>query len=410
MVERVPDKNEVLGSIPSAPTRGNHSSEVVATLVKQAISGAVLPPIQVRPPNMTDNTSENSSIHTLTDYPLAEFNHKQIKQFTKEKLQTQESITLNFEDIQQFLTSQRSTTVMAVDVGGNKIDASLHTIGNGRIERQYIEHAPQGESNGDNYLHFLERVAQSAQEKNIPVGISFAGPVTGSKPDSGPNVSTFIKEFHKKYGGDFKNLFPTYKMVTNDAVAGLIAGAVEAKQRYRSSKRILYIINGSGIGGAVLKGRQLFAIEPGHVPLIDELNGYHQTKQCDVFGATFTCIEAVAGGKAGVEDLWAKQTGAVLNGEQINMRFESGDVLASQLYAYSADIVAHAIVGIAHTFDLISETDFIIVGHGGIFNVKGYGERIRKSLEQYLEFSPQMLFTKDFSENACLDGASLSAL
>jgi hypothetical protein len=50
------------------------------------------------------------------------------------------------------------------------------------------------------------------------------------------------------------------------------------------------------------------------------------------------------------------------------------------------------------------------VGHGGTFEVPGYGERLRAILEKDLAYSPSLLLTKDFSANACLDGGAIAAV
>lgn len=88
-----------------------------------------------------------------------------------------------------------------------------------------------------------------------------------------------------------------------------------------------------------------------------------------------------------------------------------GDSLAADLYDNSALIVAHAIRGMINVFQLLKGGgDTVLIGHGGIFNVNGYGERIEQILQKDLGVNPSLLLTKDFSVNACLDGAALAAL
>jgi hypothetical protein len=50
-----------------------------------------------------------------------------------------------------------------------------------------------------------------------------------------------------------------------------------------------------------------------------------------------------------------------------------------------------------------------VVGHGGIFYVPGYGDRIIDILGR-IEDAPRFLFTREFSVNTCLEGAALAAV
>jgi hypothetical protein len=113
---------------------------------------------------------------------------------------------------------------------------------------------------------------------------------------------------------------------------------------------------------------------------------------------------------AGVEDIWFQKTGERLSGREISARYLSGDQMALDLYDTSAIITAHAVKGIAETFRLGDEAaGTAVVCHGGIFHVPGYVERLSIILEQGLSYAPQLLFTKDFSANACLAGAAMGA-
>lgn len=86
-----------------------------------------------------------------------------------------------------------------------------------------------------------------------------------------------MAEFHDAYGGDFARLFPAVQ-VANDAVAGLMAGALEASRRHPDVRDVIHLINGSGIDGAVLAGRDIYAAEPGHVAVVRRLKPFRAEK------------------------------------------------------------------------------------------------------------------------------------
>lgn len=190
-----------------------------------------------------------------------------------------------------------------------------------------------------------------------------------------------------------------------------MASAFEAIKRYPETSNLIYVINGSGLGGAVLKENAIFTSEPGHVEVEARLNPFSQGKACGMFGGNHVCVEVVAAGKAGIEDLWLQQKGERLSGRDIAARYLDGDHIAGDLYDNSALVTAHVIKGIAKAFSFPKDfSRTIVVGHGGTFKVPGYGDRLRSILAANLPYVPTMLFTKDFSNNACLDGAAIAAL
>jgi predicted NBD/HSP70 family sugar kinase len=222
-------------------------------------------------------------------------------------------------------------------------------------------------------------------------------------------------EFEAEFGGDFASLFPVAELA-NDAEAGLMAGALEALRRYPDAQDVIYVINGSGLGGAVLTGDTLYAAEPGHVPVTDALNTFGQRKLCclsrgGMGGAVYTCVEAVAASKAGIEDIWRQRTGKALTGQEIAARYVGGDPLAFGLYDDSAHVLAHAVIGMAQAFGLLSVPGhgrLAVVGHGGIFHVPGYGVHLSQILKGALGADPQVIFTREFSANTCLEGAAVA--
>jgi len=160
----------------------------------------------------------------------------------------------------------------------------------------------------------------------------------------------------------------------------------------------------------VLKNNVLYATEVGHIQIEDSLNRFNQRTPCGMFGAQYVCLERVAASKAGIEDIWRQKREQELTGKEIAAAYLAGDELAYGLYQASALVVAHVVKGMAVAFDLIRDwDDTVVVGHGGAFNVRGYGETVRSILEREVSSGTSMLFTKDFSLNTCLDGAAIAA-
>jgi predicted NBD/HSP70 family sugar kinase len=201
--------------------------------------------------------------------------------------------------------------------------------------------------------------------------------------------------------------------LANDAEAGIMAGALEAALRLPVTRNVIYVINGSGLGGAVLADNIIYAAEPGHIAVVEHLNrfgGFNQLKPCGLDGASHVCLEAVGASKAGIEDIWQQITGEHLSGRQLVTLYTRGDGLARALYHNSASITAHVIAGMAAAFDLLADAaEPVVVAHGGIFHAPGYGDRVRDILARNLSVPPTMLFTKDFSGNTCLEGAAIAA-
>lgn len=359
---------------------------------------------------MTESAQDITQ-NLLINRPLPEsLLAEQISEFTHENLRAKPVVTFNSQLALATLKQKKGHRALAIDMGGDKIAASVFEVNEDGSLTSVTQKSFQS-SHGDGYLQFLEEIKNDEDYRNVPVGISYAGPIEDSIPLAGPNVQTFMDELRAKYDGDFNKLFPNSKAV-NDAASGMFAAAVETRRKYPGIGQVIYIINGSGFGGAVLKDNQMIATEPGHIKVSDDLNTHGQDRPCGVFGATYICVESVAASKAGVEDLWRKlNDGEILNGRQIKDKYLEGNKLAGDLYDNSAFVTAHAIKGIAECFDLLKQpNDTAVVCHGGIFYVDGYGKRVQNILQKDLGFVPVIMLTSDFSPNACIDGAAIAAL
>jgi predicted NBD/HSP70 family sugar kinase len=343
----------------------------------------------------------------LNHRPVPPLLPEQVSRFTAETLQAKPVRDFDPRAALAALRAADKKTVIAVDIGGDKLTATFFAVTDGAVRRTREVLNRQGHG-GAGYLSALLELRETARREMVPVGVSFAGPTEGTRLIAGPNLPVFTREFQDAFNRDFANLFPAVE-VANDAEAGMLAGALEAVRSYPDTRDVIYIINGSGLGGSVLTGQTIYAAEPGHIEVVGELNAFDQRKACGLGGAAYVCIESVAASKAGVEDIWAQRTGGRLSGQEIAARYLSGDSLAIDLYDNSAHITAHAIRGMAAAFRLPRDHgQLVVVGHGGIFHVPGYGERVRAILDGDLGYPVPFLFTKDFSANTCLEGAAIA--
>lgn len=345
----------------------------------------------------------------LTDKELLSGSVSQLEEFSYEKIHAKLVGNLDLNNALSKIQENDGKMVYAVDMGGNKIAGQIFQASDGGIEERgelMIDRSGQGEG----YVEFLEKAADIALKNSLPVGLSVAGVLNGTHIDEVPNMSVFKEEFETLYKSDFAKLFhdPT---VNNDAVAGLIAGWMGSMQRGNGAGNILFIICGSGVGGALLKKNEVFAMEPGHVFLADDLNEFEIHERCKFFNRETPCIEKVASGKVGIEQLYKKLTGKSETGQNIAILSEKDDAAALKLYDHSARMIGIAVKGIFNSFSLNGEIDTTaIVFHGGVFDVPGYPERVEQYLGRELGTIPNILYTKDIYPNACLVGAAISAL
>lgn len=346
---------------------------------------------------------------TLADLPVPMLNDSQLSRFTFESLRAAKTREFDPRTTLAALHAADGIRVLAIDIGGDKMTAGAYVASQDNL---VPDGAPlvKGGSGGAGYLDLLTDICRTARRDRVPVGVSYAGPTEGSKVLDGVNVPVFIRELGSRYGGDLLALSPDITLV-NDAEAGLLASALVAARTYSDLRNVVYVINGSGIGGAVFSDGTIYATEAGHVQIEDALNSFSQRDECGLLGARHVCIERIAASKAGIESAWAKHRGAELTGKQISSAYLNGDRFALQLYDISAYLIAHVFIGIVQALQLPADWDStVLVAHGGAFHVPGYGQRVRSVLTAHLHREPRFLMTKDFSFNTCLDGAAVAAV
>lgn len=361
---------------------------------------------------MNDNWNINN-VQLLTDKPVPELVQAQLALFDKATMHVEHVMGFDVRQAAGALNNKAGKRVVAADFGGDKGTSHEFVVDAGKLvtTSDYTD-TVQG-NDGEGYLASLQKSVSYATEHDLPIGISWGGPMEGSKLLFHPKATTFFNELQAAYGGDLRALSPNVAAVLNDGPAGVISGAVEAYRQY-GAETVLFIINGGGIGLGVLKDDQIWSTEAGHIEGLAELNTYQQTATCGVFDATYTCLERLGANKAGIEAQWEAKTGTYMRARNIEDEYKAGDVFAAELYDHSAWVVAHILQGAAQGLGIdLADSKTAIVGHGGAFKFPEYGERIKQILETANTSSVQLLLTKDYSadeSNACLDGAAIAAL
>ncbi len=305
------------------------------------------------------------------------------------------------------LAASEGRQVMSIEMGGTKVSSTIYTVEDGRF---VIAEQPevQESSRGIHYLPFLESQAHKAAAFNMPVGISYPGKTEEDRPITAVNVDLFVEDLEHEYAGRFGELFPSFSFLANDAVAGLAATAITVKRELPKAENMLYVINGTGFGLAVLKDGQLVGTEAGHVEAVWELNPYHQLRPCGMFEQDFPCVERVAASGAGIEDIWKQLTGEALSGSEIVQRLVMGGRIPRELYENSIRAIASVTTKVAKLNDFLIDGDnVVIVTHGGAFEVPGYYRRFKDTMDHNLRFDVPIY---NFEQNPCAEGAALGAL
>lgn len=359
---------------------------------------------------MTAGGSLPSSNPSLLERAPIQFAPEQLDLFTVPALRIQALGNFTAAKAVEQLETQNSNSFIGIDIGGDKIGAQLYEVRDGLVIRDPAFNLQHSSNDGEGYMEVSEETARFAAQHKVPVGVSYAGPVDGTKPIDGPNVKRFLSLLEDRYDNDFGRLLPSLAALGNDAVSGLTESAVNLERTNPGIKNVIYLINGSGLGGAALVDGTLYAAEPGHIEAIARFNRWKRQEACGMGGATFTCIEKVAASKAGIEPTYAQITGEQLDGRAIEDRYRGGDQLAAALYENSTQIAAHAIAGLARALQISLNPDVTaVVGHGGAFKFPNYAERIQQHLTANDVYEPLVTTTYRFSDNACLDGAATLA-
>jgi ROK family len=359
------------------------------------------------------NIPQHNHVAELTSNPIPGLIEAQLKIIAEGDIHKDAISNFNVAAAVQTLQSKENCKVLGADFGGDKGSIRLFEVKDGRlVVADGYEDDIQG-NDGFGYVDHIERAAKYAEANNIPFGISWGGPMNGSRLIYHPKAAIFMAEMEERYSSDLKNISPSITACMNDGPAGLVQGAVEAYRKLQTDT-VLLAINGGGLGIGVLHDGVIYATEAGHAEGVADLNTYNQTSECGVFDATHTCIEQLGANKAGIETQWEAHTGSHMRARDIEDRYKEGDMFAAELYDHSALVVAHMIAGTADSFKIsLQDSRVAVVCHGGAFKFPHYGERVQQILGNHVSGSTQLLMTKDFTDtrsNACLDGAAIAAL
>jgi predicted NBD/HSP70 family sugar kinase len=224
------------------------------------------------------------------------------------------------------------------------------------------------------------------------------------------NVPVFFEEFGRSYGADYENLLPGRSFVANDTIAGICGASTRLALQGREAQELTFLICASGLGASVIKDGTAIHVEAGHIPLVDALNPLGQMTPCGVAGKDYVCVERVTAARAGIEDLYRQQSGEAKDGVALGRMYVEGDALATVLYETSAAALAHAAVGILERYAFAEREQRVVVFHGGNFEIDRYRSAVRRNLSRLPRSPSRVVFSRDLSENVCLDGAAVLAL
>lgn len=312
-----------------------------------------------------------------------------------------------FDPVQAADKLRKHRDVIAVDIGGDKIRRATYSIRKGELTR--IDEEILQSKKGAGYLAFLERLAEEAIAKDLRVGISSATKLDGSIITRTVNLPLFFDEFRQNYDADYEHLFPARSFVANDTITGICGSSTLLTLQGMETRDVGFFICASGLGASVIKDGTAIHVEAGHVPLMDGLNPLGQTTRCGVEGKDYVCVERVTAARAGIEDLYLRQTGSARDGIALGRLYEEGDELATVLYETSALALAHATVGVMERYAFSDPEESVVVFHGGNFEIARYQEAIRRRLAGLPGFRSRVVFSRDLSDNVCLDGAAILA-
>lgn len=303
---------------------------------------------------------------------------------------------------------QPAQDVMAIDIGGDKLRSAIYAIGGGEVRKR--DEAIFPSKGGAAYLAILERLAEEAIAKNLRVGILSATKLDGSRITRTVNLPVFFDDFRRGYDADYENLFPSRSFVANDTITGVCGASTRLALQGRAVPALTFLICASGLGASVIKDGRAIHVEAGHVPLVNVLNPLGQTTPCGVAGKAYVCVERVTAARAGIEDLYRRQTGVARDGVTLGRMYAAGDALAVVLYETSAKVLAHATVGMLERYAFADAAQRVVVYHGGNFEIEQYRAAVRRELQGFPGAPTQVLFSRTLSDNICLDGAAVLAV
>lgn len=268
--------------------------------------------------------------------------------------------------------------VLAVDVGGTKIEAAVVTAGGAVLAETRIRvttgaaAAASAEAFADALLTTVRKVREHPLAAGISsIGIGAAGPVNLPEgtisPINLPAVRDFeiVRRVQQATGLDDVRLRLDGTCI---ALAEFWLGAAAGVQN-----AIAFVVS-TGIGGGIVADGRVIAGASGNAGHLGQLvvdtpvNG-------DVFGAT---AEGQASGKYTVE--WARAHGwSGTSGEELSAAVRAGDALALEAVARSASALGRGLASVANLLN----TELAVMGGGFSYVTDDYPSQVERIAREH---------------------------
>jgi hypothetical protein len=358
--------------------------------------------------------SQSDLTDTLSSLGPQDLNESQLEVFkSKEQLKSRLSYSINMTESLEAIRRMEDQHIIALSAGGSKLIRGDFVVKNGVLELiNEIQTIKEGHL-GEGYFEHLISIGQEAKEKNIPVGMAYAATINSDTREilEDANLGKLREAIKQQLQGNIKNGIPTLQSFGNDSVMGIIAGMTKAKNRNSQIAEGINFINGTGTGVAIYTEQngmgKIYSVEPEYRPVIEELfpvKKYRDGK-ADV-------QEIISG--SGIENIYFYVTQNHLDGPSISKLAQDGNSLALKLYAQSAYIGAHVIVGVGKgAFGLFANpSNIAIILEGSLCDnarVPGYSDLLIKTVEKNIGGCPTVVFPEDQIPFSLL-GAAISAV
>ncbi len=305
---------------------------------------------------------------------------------------------------------QNNQTCMAIDIGGTKMSVSKITFKNGSpVISEVVTH--QTIDKGADFFPILQQLAGKFSGN---IAISIAGEVDDDEKTIGPlpNLPGLINAL----GGrrSFSEIFGDRYRLANDAKCGLIAVATACQANQIEQSNVVFMIDGTGIGGAVLyEDGRIIQLEPGHVLHVPALNPNGHQQACDPESKRFdTCLERIGSHGAGIVAQWNSLHPELLiqNGRELLDLANSGEEDAINLLILSTQIVATISAGIVNASHLAPNQTVVVLG-GGASHIPMRVKRIEQTLRAHFRLANLPVISADHLgiDNPSLYGAAVLA-
>lgn len=354
-------------------------------------------------------------IHNLDSLPPRALNEVQLAIFQdKSLLQTRLAYTIDLTEISQVLQGRDNQRVIALSAGGSSLVRGDFVVERGTLCLvKPVQVLQQGYA-GERYLDHITQIGEESESEGIPVGIAYAAAIDSDKRQilEDANLATLRQEIDQRFKGDVSRGVPTLSAFGTDSVMGLIAGMRIAKVRNFQVTEGIFFINGTGIGVAVYreKGKvgEIYITSAEYRPVITELipvQGYRNGQ---------ACVDEIISGQA-IEDMYAFVTQNHLVGSAISKLAQQGDPFAMRLYAQSAYIGAHVLIGVGReAFEFFTKPEnTVIILEGSLCEktkVPGYAHLLISTVAKIAGCDSTVVFPEEQPVIPSLVGAAIVAI